>query len=67
MKPVSSKLPYGYICQLVMDVLPTTFCTITKNFYGVFTSSIEYIFSRMVIKQIEARYPSYKEQLLKVI
>ena len=32
MKPVSSKLLYGYICQLVMDILPTTFCIITLEF-----------------------------------
>ena len=24
MKPVSSKLLYGYMCQLIMDILPTT-------------------------------------------
>ena len=29
MKPVSSKLLYGHICQLVMDISPTISCTIT--------------------------------------
>ena len=32
MKPVSSKLLYGHICQLVMDISPTISCTITKFF-----------------------------------
>ena len=31
MKPVSSKLLYGHICQLVMDISPTISCTITIN------------------------------------
>ena len=30
MKPVSSKLLYGHICQLVMDISPTISCTITS-------------------------------------
>ena len=31
MKPVSSKLLYEHICQLVMDISPTTFCIITVD------------------------------------
>ena len=29
MKPVSSKLLYRYVYQLVIDISPTTFCTYT--------------------------------------
>ena len=29
MKPVSSKLLYRYVYQLVIDISPTTFCTFT--------------------------------------
>ena len=32
MKPVSSKLLYRYVCQLVIDISPTTFCTFTGFF-----------------------------------
>ncbi len=48
MKPVSSKLLYGHICQLVMDISPTISCTITL-FFVLFWSLFQAVYPTFTV------------------